>query len=240
MPSSEPRGFQVPFHAAKYPRANRIPSDSLNPGDVAPLVFPEVKPTRRAPAAQDEGTEPSLEALEREMETKLEVATRDAFQQGYARAKEESEAGLETLREQTRGAFDAFRRALERSEKDGARDAVDLAILLAEHVLRSKLSVDADALMSALEPAGQSLEGMEPLTVVCDPATGELLRSNLGALQERLEVAGVQVEVDDSFEPGDAVLQRGASTLDARLGGRLEKLRALLLEQLGLDAGGAP
>ena len=239
MPSSEPRGFQVPFHAAKYPRANRIPSESVGPGDVAPLVFPEVAPTRRTPAPSAPGAEPSLETIEREMEAKLEVATRDAFQQGYARAKEESEAGLETLREQTRGAFDAFRRALERSEKDGARDAVDLAVLLAEHVLRRKLSVDVDALMSAIEPAAQALEGMEPLTVVCDAATGELLRSNLGALQERLEVAGVQVEVDDAFEPGDAVLQRGAATLDARLGGRLERLRSLLLEQLGLDSGGA-
>lgn len=240
MPSSEPREFHVPFHAAKYPRANRLTSEDLRPGDVTPLVFPEVKPTRRASAPGPEAEKASLEALERELETRLEVATRDAFQQGYARAKEESEEGLEMLRDQTRGAFDAFRRALERSEKDGARDAVDLAVLLAEQVLRRKLTVDVDALMSALDPAGKALEGMEPLTIVCDPATGELLRSNLGALQERLEVAGVQVEVDDAFEPGDAVLQRGASTLDARLGSRLERLRALLLEQLGLESGGTP
>jgi len=239
MPSSELRGFQVPFHAAKYPRVNRLRSDDLRPGDVAPLTFPEAAPTRRPPLSAPDGEAPSLEALERQMEAKLEAASRDAFQKGYAQAKEESEAGLETLREQTGGAFDAFRRALERSEKDAARDAVDLAILLAEQVLRQKLTVDVDALMSALEPAAKALEGMEPLTVVCDPATGELLRSNLGVLQQRLEVAGVQVEVDESFELGDAVLQRGASTLDARVGGRLERLRELLLQQLGLESGGA-
>lgn len=237
MPSSSLSKWDVPFHAAKYPRSSRLSSNVLRPGDVTPLLFPEVSPSRHsAPVEADEKT---IEAMERELEAKLEVATRDAFQRGYAQAKEESEAGLEELREQTRGAFDAFRRALERTERDNARDAVQLAVLLAEHIVRKQLTVDVDALMDSLKPAADELEGMEPLVIMCDPATGELLRSNLGLLQERLEVAGVQVEVDDAFDPGDAVLQRGAATLDARIGGRLSRLKGVLLEQLGLESGGA-
>jgi len=234
MPSSN-SNWTVPFHAAKYPRENRIPLDSVKPTEVTPLIFPEVQPTRRLVNAPAE--EPSIEAVQRELEARLESATQEAFQEGYARAKEEADAGLDTLREQTKGAFDAFRKALDRSEKDSTRDAISLAILLAEQVLRTKLTADVESAMAALEPAVGALEGMEPLTIMCDPATGELLRANLGVLQERLEVAGVQVEVDESFEPGDAVLQRGASTLDARVEGRLAKLRDILFEQLGLESG---
>lgn len=237
MPSSSGSSWNVPFHAAKYPRSNRVPAEELRPGEIVPLAFPEVKHTRGVRVETSD--EPSIASLEREFETKLEIATRDAFQQGYARAKEESEAGMETLREQTKGAFDAFRKALERSERDNARDAVDLAVLLAEQVVRQKLTVDVEAILNALEPAGKALEGMEPLVIMCDSATGELLRANLGVLQERLEVAGVQVEVDEAFDPGDAVLQRGAATLDARVGGRLERLKDILLEQLGLEVGGS-
>jgi len=237
MPSSNRSSWAVPFHAAKYPRANRLTAESIQPGEVSALVFPEVRASRGQKVPGSDA--PSLEALEREFESKLEVANRDAFQRGYDCAKEESEAGLKLLQEQTKGAFEAFRKALERSERDNARDAVNLAVLLAESVLRKQLSVDVDALIESLVPSAEALEGMEPLVIICDASTGELLRNNLGVLQERLEVAGVQVEVDESFEPGDAVLQRGASTLDARVDGRLQRLKAALLEQLGLDSGGA-
>jgi flagellar biosynthesis/type III secretory pathway protein FliH len=239
MPSSSSEGgWKVPFHAAKYPRACRVAASELRPGDFAPLVFPEVASTRRGVPAPAETGAPRAD-LERELAARLETETREAFQRGYAQAKEESDQGLESLREQTQGAFAAFRRALERSEAENARDAVDLAILLAEQVLRAKLPIDVDALGVSLAPAVAELEGLEPLTIMCDPATGELLRANMGALQQQLEIAGVQVEVDESFEPGDAVLQRGASTLDARISERLRRLRTVLLEQLGLEGGGA-
>ncbi|NJK89748.1 MAG: hypothetical protein HC923_10345 [Myxococcales bacterium] len=228
MPSSS-YGWSIPFHAAKHPKEALVPSTRAE-GRVEAAHFPDVSATPGGPAPAE-----TIAELERELQARMSAAHREGVQKGHAEAKAQHDRSLQELREQVQGAMATFRAALDRVEIESSREALEVAMGLAEHVLRQRLVSNPEALMSSLEPLAGALEGLEPMVVVCDPATGALLGRRLGELQQRLGVAGIQVEVDESFEAGDCVLQRGPSTLDARISGRLARLKELVAKELGFE-----
>ncbi|MEM1026221.1 MAG: FliH/SctL family protein [Myxococcota bacterium] len=230
MPSSDKDWQSVSFRATDQPTIAWIPKERLDPSSVRPALFPEVTPSVLR----------EKEAKTKEVDTG--VAVEQARREGQAEGREEAqrryEAELSDLRAQVRGTVDAFRRGLDRAEMTADREALELAAMLAEHVLRQKLSVDFEAIANALTSGLAQVDGTEPLTILCPTASLQPLMDQVGVLQARLGLAGVQLEPDGALADGDYLLQRGDATVDMRLSRRLEHLKHLLMEAMGLESGG--
>jgi flagellar assembly protein FliH len=176
--------------------------------------------------------------FERELERRVAEAERRGQDLGLQEATALHAEERKKLVERMEGAVSAFNQALDRAEDASARDAVRLGLLVAERLTRTQLTRDPEAVVSTLESALESLEGEEAVQVTASPELAESLRARTSDIMEELEVSGFEVEADETLQPGDLIIHRGASTLDARVARRIQKIEARLLRELGLD--GAP
>jgi flagellar biosynthesis/type III secretory pathway protein FliH len=228
MPSSDKDWQSVSFRASDQPTIAWIPKSKLDPASVRPALFPEVTPS--VLAAREQG------AQDLDVDALVEQARREGQAEGQAEAQRRFDAELADLRAQVKGTVDAFRRGLDRAELTADREALELAVMLAEHVLRQKLSVDFESLASALASGVEEVDGSEPLTILCATERLQPLMEQVSVLQARLGLAGLQLEPDGALSEGDFLLQRGDATVDMRLSRRLEHLEHLLKEAMGLES----
>jgi flagellar biosynthesis/type III secretory pathway protein FliH len=228
---------QVPFHAHEERAVAWFPGDRIAPTAIETLDLPDVSNEARHDEART-ASEPEVPPVD--MEAEMEAVRELAEKEGRAKGREEAEAKhqrtIEKLQKEMDGVVRAMRSGLDRAELDSDRDAVRLGILVAEHVLRRRLTEDAESIASSLTASAEELEGMEPLTIACGPDGAETVRDHLTALQETLQIAGIQVEEDEGLAPGDFLLRRGDATVDARITPRLERIRETISEALGFDA----
>jgi len=229
MPSSDKDWQSVSFRASDQPTIAWIPKSKMDPSAVRPALFPEVTPS--VLAAQEQ------KAQEVDVGATVEQARREGHEQGRAEAQRRYEAELADLRAQVKGTVDAFRRGLDRAELTADREAVELAVMLSEHVLRQKLSVDFESIATALAAGVAEVDGDQPLTILCATERLQSLMEQVGVLQAQLGLAGIQLEPDGALSEGDYLLQRGDATVDMRLSRRLEHLKHLLMEAMGLETG---
>jgi flagellar biosynthesis/type III secretory pathway protein FliH len=221
--------WQVGFRAAEQPTIAWTPHRRLDPTQVEAVVFPDATQEARLM----EGLAPAEPEPERDEGPDVAALTAEAERRGYERGRAEAETQhrreLDALRSQVKASLSAFRRGLDQAEVRADQEAIDLAVMLAEHLVRREMTGDFDAVASALAGAVPALEGMEPLTLVASAETAATLSTNLGELQQRLGVAGVQIEVSQHFGPADFILQRGDAAIDLRIEQRLTQLKKLLV-----------
>lgn len=227
MPTSDKAWQENAYRDGTPPSIALFRKGRVDPTEVQAAVFPEATPSVLAREA--------AEAEETDHETAKIRADQMGYQRGLQEAQRRFDARLDELRAQVKGSVEAFRRGLDQAEQRSDREAIELAVELAEHVLRQKLSVDFDAIATSLAGGVEGLEGLDPITVTARAEEAKLLEQNIGALQEAMGVAGVRIEVDESFAPGDYLLQRGDSTMDMRLKRRLHHLKTAILETTGMQ-----
>lgn len=210
-----------------------VRSDRADAGSSQSVLFEEVG-SSPAPAAAAPPPAPVID--DRQHKERLARAEKEALARGRAEGQREAMAENTKLSQRMEGAFEYLHQALAAAETAMTKDAVRLALMIAEKVVRRSLGQDLEALASSVAGAAESLENSaEPLRVLCDPATALRLRTQFADLAATLKVSAVEIQEDPKLAAGDFMLYRGSSTLDARLSARLERIERALVRELKLE-----
>jgi flagellar biosynthesis/type III secretory pathway protein FliH len=241
MPSSSGPGPSAPSPAPFVFPAERIPATEFQV-----VTFEEAPrapaPPRRAPEpgpAAPEAPAVDLARLEAEHARALAAAEERGRQRGrteaLAEARAEREREVARLRGELEGALGALTAGLDKVESEASRDAVLLGLTVAEKLARRALEVDPEALQAMLLGAAERLEEGPRLRLSVAPGAAGAVRAQLDAIAAGLGAADVELTEDPRLAPGDAILHRGSSTLDARIGARLARIHDALVRELGLE-----
>ena len=112
--------------------------------------------------------------------------------------------------------------------KRAERDAVRLALLIAQRVLHRELSVDENALVALARVAFDRMTRSESYRVTVHPRFAESLTSALPASQN----GRVQIDPDPNCAPGTLIIHSAEGTIDASLQTQLEEITRGLTDRL--------
>jgi flagellar biosynthesis/type III secretory pathway protein FliH len=202
----------------------------------APVAF-QFEDVRKKPAhPAGRTTAPAPERpIDPELERKkLEEAERRGYEKGLHEAQRAQVDFEGSVGRRFEGAVNALERALANAETAATKDAVRLAVMIAEKIVRRTLADDPEALAAAVADSAMHTEGTAPLKVVCDTQGAAKLRPQLDDLTRTLHLPKIEVEEDGRLATGDLMLYRGPTTLDARVQTRVQRIEQALWRELGL------
>jgi flagellar assembly protein FliH len=171
-----------------------------------------------------------------------ETANRDherteAVRAAVAEARAEA---IEESREQIAAALDALELAAagvvavrDQTSQRVERDAVELALALAEQIVAGALEVEPERVLDVVRCALRRLTDRQRITIVVNPDDAELLGEQLEAL--RGELGGLdeaRIQSDRRVVRGGALVQTGEGTLDVQIATQLERARTVVAQEL--------
>jgi flagellar assembly protein FliH len=194
------------------------------------LAPPPPRPVR--PASPDDpvaAAAAARAAAEREATELRALAREQGYREGIEAARAETEAALRALAAALEGV------EAERARSAGAveREAVELALALADKVLASALEVRPELVVEVVEGTLRRLVERERIVVLVHPDDVELVRAAADSLGTIGSVERLDVQAERRVPRGGAILRTPAGEIDARVGSQLERAREVLLAELG-------
>ncbi|MER7002608.1 FliH/SctL family protein [Dactylosporangium sp. NPDC000555] len=141
-----------------------------------------------------------------------------------ARVAETHRLSVERALQAIGGAADALEGRAVTAARDIEDEIVSTALAIAEAVLARELRTAAEPGREALTRALALAPSSSPVTVRLNPAD----RLTIGRTELVMDGRTVSIVDDPSLRPGDAVALSGATTVDARLGPALDRIREVL------------
>jgi flagellar assembly protein FliH len=202
--------------------------------EIQPLVFPLVKgqpPASRgthATSAPGEGT--ALAGRIRELESRIAIESRQAFEKGKQEAEQAARAEIQpVLQRLAASAAEVLSLRAELRQRAEA-DVVQLALLIARRVLHRQLAVDETALTALAKVAFDRLNRSESYRVTIHPRFAASISSALPAMQ----AARVQIEPDPACAPGTLIIHSPEGTIDASIDAQLDEIGRGLTDRIEL------
>ena len=180
-------------------------------------------PNGRRPAASD-----PEDARRRAMERACGVAADAARQQ----MEKELAAAQAAQRQQCRNCGDQFDAFLHGLKKETGQRVIDLALSLAEVIVRHQLP-DADMLRKILEETLEPVGDLQGARVRLNGADAQALRSAAARSMPLLVSGAVEIVEDPALAPGDLLIESRHGCFDGCLNQRLETLKKRLRERYG-------
>lgn len=186
------------------------------------------------PTVQDELQPPPALPSAEEIEQVFEQAKTEGFQAGYAAGEEAGkqvlESSLATQSAQLASIVANFSQALSSLDQTVADQMLNLAVEMAEQMLRGKLSVNRDFLLPIVREAIGALPIHHAhISLRVHPDDYPMVKQGLG---EHFFQGGNQLIEDTAILPGGCLLNAGASEIDATVETRWKRV----LEPLGLSS----
>jgi flagellar assembly protein FliH len=148
---------------------------------------------------------------------------------GAAEAREEAAPIISALRDALTG-IDTLRSEVAEQVE---RDAIELAVSLAEQIVAGALEVAPERILDIVRGALRRLADRRRITVVVNPEDAPLVAEEFDSL--RAELGGVEqgtVQADRRVPRGGALVQTTDGVLDVRVESQLDRVRAIVAEEL--------
>jgi flagellar assembly protein FliH len=184
-----------------------------------------------APAARPQlGTTIGVPTAD-EINRALEAARAQGFAEGHGVGFAEGTAQIAAEQEALRAATTAL--SVDRSQlADRAeRAAVELALRIAEQVVRASLVAQPDLIVENVEGALRRLMDRERVLVLVHPDDLETVRTALGPIAEELG-GGFEAQAERRVSRGSAVLRTVDGEIDATIETKLQRVREVLDDEL--------
>lgn len=164
-----------------------------------------------------------------------EQARQEGYQAGHAEGRADGlaegrrAAALEADR--LHALADAFSAEVGRADETISQQVLDLAMDLAQAMLKSALAVHPEMVIPIVREAVRYLPALhQPALLFLNPDDAVLVKSRIG---DELEKMGWQLSDDAQLEPGSCRVETASNQIDASLPTRWQRLTAAL----GKDAG---
>ena len=198
-------------------------------GAPAPFAFAELTPMDPPPVRR-RVAEPAPPPVP---EIDVDAIRAEAWEEGHA-------AGLEAARGDLAPAVSALHAAaigVDAARDDAAaeaeRAAVDLALRIAEQVVRAAIEVSPERVLDTVSGALRRLMDRERVVVLVHPEDLELVRSDIDAVISPLGgIEHCEVQADRRVARGGAMVRTSDGEVDATLSTKLERMRELLVEEI--------
>ncbi len=179
-----------------------------------------------APVIGVEGVPPDPE--ERIRQAEAEARTRGRIE-GLDAGRREAWAEVEAKLRQLSAAIASLVELRSGVMKRAEQDLLDLAVRIAETVVRERVSRDSEMVVRALGAALAELPKGEPFTVRCHPDDAAALESALTGIPG----AGGdwRLQMDPSCSPGGCLVESEAGDLDVRIESQLRVIERELLSR---------
>ena len=105
-----------------------------------------------------------------------------------------------------------------------AEDIVEVAQVIAEKIIGQAFAADPDLLGRLVREELVQQKPHEPVTLMIAPSAAERIADLLAALEHKLTDIPVSVELNDTLEANDFIIDSEAGRIDARLGTQLERI----------------
>lgn len=219
-------------------------------GDAAhirPLVFPDLAGYAPAPALRDtrqpaqpggqgirdnSGNGPdSAAALQqklREQEARAAAERREAFEAGRQQGEQQARADLQPVLERLNASIAQVLDLRSDLRARAERDAVKLALLIAQRVLHRQLSVDESALTALARVAFERLTRTESYRITVHPR----FAAAVAAAIPPNHAPRVQIEPDPACAPGTLVVHSSEGVMDASVDTQIEEISRGLADRI--------
>lgn len=201
------------------------------PAELAPYAFPPLEPP---PAVSLRDVESPLAAAQAEAE-QIRAAARaaghaDGLEAGLAEGRAEVAAALEALRAAAASVGEMRDATAEAVE----RDAVELAVALAEKIVAGALAVEPERVLDVVRGALRRLSERRRVTVLVHPDDLEVVRGAVDGFAAELGgIEHCEVQSERRLTRGGAVVRTDEGQVDASIETQLARARELVAAELG-------
>lgn len=199
--------------------------------DAVSYAFEQLAPSE--PLAPD-GLTKALAQATAESDAIRERAHAEGFAEGHGAAYRDATEQIGSALQALEQACAALHTRGEEIALLVEREAVELALALAEKVLGGALQARPEAVVEVVRGALWRVSAQRQITVLVNPADLETLRDALGELQEQgndLELRDIQA--DPRISVGGALVRTSEGELDVRVQTQLERAREAIAAELG-------
>ena len=212
---------------------------------VGPSAFQPESPEPKAAVGQDlavvrfrkesgfSTTEALMSHLTREERATVfdlvEIDVAKEYQGREQELQEQFEEKLTDARNEFQTWAKEFQEQMDKELREISAASVDLALQLAERVVRTRIELDPEVLVRAIENTLFRIQGGKHLTVTVNPEDGQRLQSD-PEMMERLHIG--TVETDRRIEKGGCLIESGGREWDATLTGQFDALGEIIQELL--------
>jgi flagellum-specific ATP synthase len=193
-----------------------------------------------------------LESIDAEMsgdegaskeDDRLSSIESQAYQSGYAEAKEETLSDEKKRQKPIEALLDASGRALEdhmcRIRQSIQNVVIEGAVAMAGDILRHEINERPDHAVQMMRKAMQMVHGQACIKIKANPVDGETVRHLLNEqIQESDAVDKVEIVADKSIESGGCLIETDFGSIDARLDQQLNTVASQLKHQILAGGGG--
>jgi flagellar assembly protein FliH len=200
--------------------------------DAAPFAFEQLQPVAMRTGAGGGGLGVSLADAERIHDEARAAGEAEGRAQGLLAAHAEIDSALAGL---SRAAGEIGKLRDEMTERF-EREAVDLALSLAEQIIAGTLDVQPERILDGVRGALRRLVDRHRVTILVNPADLELVSDRMEAI--RAELGGIEqcdVQADRRVSRGGAVVETAAGEIDAQIDTQLARAREVVSEQLNRE-----
>ncbi len=203
-------------------------------GGAQPLAWRQAPPDPRPAAGnlyagQDAASrESSREADRRELEEQARAAYQRGFREGEAAAAQTAGARLQPVLDRLGQTIQDLGGYRARLRREAEADLVRLAVEIARRILRRELSVDPEALLGVVKAGLERMAARESCRLRLHPGQVDVVRRYLAGGGHNIEVAA-----DPGLEPGAAIFESEAGTIDAGIETQLSEIERGLADLAG-------
>jgi flagellar assembly protein FliH len=147
---------------------------------------------------------------------------------GHAEGVEEMRSATAALGEALQG-IEALRPQVAEAVE---RDAIELALALAEKILAGALGARRELVVDVAEGALRRIADRRQVAVLVNPSDLELIKGAVEDLRGRLSgIEAFEVQADDRVAPGGAIARTTEGEIDASVQTQLERAREVIFAQ---------
>jgi len=195
-----------------------------------PAVFQSVGEPAARPLAAESASASDLEwrTKVQELERRLQDEKREAFEAGLLEGEQRSRAEWQPVVERLNRSVAEALATRSEMRKRAERDAVQLALLIAQRVLHRELSVDDGALVAVARVAFDRMTRSESYRITVHPRFAPSIAGALPATQS----SRVHIDPDPDCAPGTLIIRSPEGTIDASVQTQLEEITRGLTDRL--------
>jgi flagellar assembly protein FliH len=174
-----------------------------------------------------------------------DVRARNEYQRAYNEGREtarremleEVEAHINAGREQLHTLVESLQTQYATFQKRAEHSAVELAVGMAELILKRELASDREIVLKQIHEALKRVLGVDRIKLRVSPGDEQLVREQRTAIMaESDSVREMVIEADDTISRGGCIVESESGNVDALLSTQLKKIEEALLDDAGISS----
>jgi flagellar assembly protein FliH len=185
---------------------------------------------RTVASVRTDRSQPARPDPARELAKQLELARREAFDQGAAAGRKDAELQILPAFEKMAANLADLARLRETLREETLQDLVRLATLIAARVVHREVVIDPDALAGLVKASFSKLQSREISRVRMHPGLEPLVRK---CLEQCGSPKNLILSPDPAMNPGELFFDTSQGLLDASVDTQLREIERGLIDKLG-------